>query len=199
MAMNPARFSQLLLSTQFVVWVIYGVLAGMGHWPIGVAFGLLASICLLALEASRHIKVKVMDWILLSYFVLAAIATFVIRSAMFPAYSSVIIWVLYAGVSWASILLGAPFTLQYARESTPPEHWQSPGFIRANQVITLAWCIAFTVNILLVTVALNPRDYPLLSGVLAPILMMAAASIFTSRYTKLTRADAQAAGLAKEA
>lgn len=130
--MSPERFSRLLLSTQFVVWVIYGVLAGMGHWPIGVAFGLLASVCLLALEAGRHIQLKVMDWILLSYFVLAAIATFVVRSAMFPVYSSVIIWVLYAGVSWTSILLGTPFTFQYARESTPPEHWQNPGFIRAN-------------------------------------------------------------------
>jgi hypothetical protein len=59
--MSSARFSQLLLSTQFVVWVIYGVLAGMGHWPAGVAFGLLASGCLLALEASRHIKVKLMS------------------------------------------------------------------------------------------------------------------------------------------
>ncbi len=78
--MSPARFSRLLLSTQFVIWVIYGVLAGMGHWPMGVAFGLLASVCLLALQASRGIKLKLMDWILLSYFVLAAIATFVVRS-----------------------------------------------------------------------------------------------------------------------
>jgi uncharacterized membrane protein len=187
MAMSSSRFSQLLLSTQFVIWVIYGVLAGMGHWPVGVAFGLLASACLLALEASRHIKIKLLDWVLLGYFVLAAIATFVVRSASFPTYSSVIIWVLYAGVSWGSILLGAPFTLQYARESAPPEHWQSPGFIRANQVISRVWSLAFVINIVLVTIALNPRDYPLLSGVLAPILMMAAASIFTSRYTKITR------------
>jgi hypothetical protein len=87
--------------------------------------------------------------------------------------------------------LGAPFTLQYARESAPPEHWQSPGFIRANQLISRVWGIAFVVNIVLVTIALNPRDYPLLSGVGAPLLTMAAASIFTSRYTKMTRERAQ--------
>lgn len=70
----------------------------MRHWPVGVAFGLLASSCLLALEASRHIKVKLLDWVLLGYFVLAAIAMFGVHSATFPVYSSVIIWILYAGL-----------------------------------------------------------------------------------------------------
>lgn len=191
MPMSPARFSQLLLSTQFVIWVIYGVLAGMGHWSAGVAFGLLASVCLLALQASRRIKLKLMDWTLLGYFILAAIATFVVRSTTFPKYSSVIIWALYAGVSWGSILFGAPFTVQYARESAPPERWHTSGFIRANQIMSIVWSIAFAVNIVLVTVALNPRDYPLLSGVGAPILIMVAASIFTSRYTRIIRERAQ--------
>jgi len=165
----------------------------MGHWSAGVVFGFLASACLLALEASRHIKVKLMDWVLLGYFMLAVIATFVVRSVAFPTYSSVIIWVLYAGVSWASILFGAPFTLQYARESAPPERWQSPGFLRANQIISLGWSLAFTLNIVLVTIALNPRDYPLLSGVGAPILTMVGASIFTSRYTRAVQERAKQA------
>ena len=191
MPMSPARLSKLLLPTQFVIWVIYGVLAGIRHWPVGVAFGLLASACLLAFQASRGIKLKLLDWTLLGYFILAAIATFVVRSTTFPKYSSVIIWVLYAGVSWGSILFGAPFTVQYARESAPPEHWHSSGFIRGNQVMSVVWSIAFTVNIVLATVALNPRDYPLLSGVGAPFLSMVAASIFTARYTKIIRARAQ--------
>ncbi|MGC2111514.1 MAG: hypothetical protein WA655_18505 [Candidatus Korobacteraceae bacterium] len=190
MAMSAARFSQLFLPASFVVWVIYGVLAGIGHWSAGVAFGLLASVCLLALEASRHINVKLLDWTLLAYFVLASIATFLVRSAEFPIYASIVIWVLYAGVAWASILFGAPFTLQYAHESTPAEHWQAPGFLRANLVITLVWAIAFSVNVVLVTIALNPKAYPLLIGVLAPLLTMGAASIFTTRYTKITRARA---------
>jgi hypothetical protein len=28
-----------------------------------------------------------------------------------------------------SILIGKPFTLQYARKSTPPEQWDEPGFV----------------------------------------------------------------------
>lgn len=191
--MSAARFSQIFLSSQFVVWVIYGVLSGMGHWSAGVAFGLVASVFLLSLEATRHIKVKLMDWVLLGYFVLATIATFLVRSAGFPTYSSVVIWVLYAGVAWASIAFAAPFTLQYARESAPPDRWQSPGFLHANRVITMFWALAFLANVVLVTIALTPRYNSLWIAVVAPILTMVIASIFTSRYTRMVRERARQA------
>ena len=185
--MSADRLSRLILKLQFVVWVGYGFLAGLRRWPEGVAFGLLASIGLLSLEASRHIKVKLMDWVLLGYFVIAAIATFLVRSAAFPAYSSVVIWGLYAAVTWASIVVGTPFSLQYARESAPPGSWHTLGFLRANQVISVVWGLGFSLNIVLAAIALNPRNKPLLVGVLAPLVIMGVAGIFTTRYTKITR------------
>lgn len=33
----------------------------------------------------------------------------------------------------ASLLIGTPFTLQYAREETPPEIWGQPEFLRTNR------------------------------------------------------------------
>jgi len=191
--MSPERFSRVVLSLQFVVWVGYGVLAGMGHWPAAVFLGLVASLGLLALEVRRKIKVKLMDWVLLAYFGIAAIATFLLRSAAFPVYSPIVIWLLYAGVTWVSILLGAPFTLQYARESAPRERWQTPGFLRANRTISLFWGAAFVANIALVTLALNPRYKSLWIAVAAPILTMVIASIFTSWYTRRVRTQAQRA------
>jgi hypothetical protein len=185
--MSADRFSHLLLGMQFVVWVVYGFLAALRHWPAGVAFGVLASIGLLSLEASRHIKVKLLDWVLLGYFVIAAIATFLIRSAAFPAYSSVVIWALYAGVTWVSIIVGVPFSLQYARESAPPESWNTLGFLHANWVISMVWGLAFSVNIVLASIALNPRNKPLVVGVLVPLLIMGGTGVFTARYTKITR------------
>ena len=185
--MSADRFSRMILKMQFVVWVVYGFLAGLRRWPAGVAFGVLASIGLLSLEASRHIKVKLMDWVLLGYFVIAAIATFLIRSAAFPTYSSVVIWGLYAAVTWASIIVGAPFSLQYARESAPPESWHTLAFLRANWVISMVWGLAFSVNIVLASIALNPRNRPLVVGVLAPLLTMGVATIFTIWYTKISR------------
>ncbi len=107
--MSAERLSSFVLSASFVIWVVYGTLQGMRHWPAAVIFGFLASTGLLVFAASQHVRVKLLDWILLAYFAIAAIATFVVRSAGFPAFSSVVIWVLYAAVTWISILVGAVY------------------------------------------------------------------------------------------
>lgn len=186
-AMSKEQFSELMLLAGFGIWVVYGFLAGMGRWPAAVACGLIAGIALVLLEAGRHIEIKLLDWTVVAYFALAAIATFLLRANTFPLYSPIVIWTLYAGVSWTSLLVGAPFSLQYARESVPPEHWSHPEFLAANRTISLVWSAAFTVNIALVSLAVVPYFKSLLLAVGAPLLMMASCAVFTSRYKKIAR------------
>ena len=186
-SMSGNRRSLLVLGSSFAIWVIYGVLAGTGHWPLGVLTGLAASVLLLLLAARLHLRIKLLDWTLLGYFLLAAYATFLAPSARFPVYSSVVVWVLYATVTWLSILLGVPFSLEYARESAPSELWHRPEFLRANVIISVVWGVAFATNIVLVVLALNPRNKPLLIGVIAPFLIMGATSLFTSFYVGTAR------------
>jgi hypothetical protein len=45
----------------------------------------------------------------------------------------------------ASVVVGRPFTLQYAREQVAPALWDSADFVRTNYVITGAWALAFAV------------------------------------------------------
>jgi hypothetical protein len=44
-----------------------------------------------------------------------------------------------------SLAIGAPFTLQYARERVPKEYWASPLFLATNPRITGVWGAAFAV------------------------------------------------------
>ena len=44
-----------------------------------------------------------------------------------------------------SLVIGKPFTLQYAREQVAREFWSSPQFLAANRLITAAWAGAFAV------------------------------------------------------
>jgi hypothetical protein len=193
--MSAERFSRILLVAGFGIWVVYGFLAGMRHWPAAVAFGLAAGIGLVLLEAGRHIAIKLLDWTIVAYFGIAAIATFLLRSAAFPLYSSVVIWTLYAVVTWVSIFSGAPFSLQYARESAPREHWQSPAFLRTNYIISTVWGVGFLINLGLVTMALLPRCNSIWLAVAAPLLVMGSASVFTARYTKISKQQAEQAAL----
>jgi hypothetical protein len=184
--MSPERVSRLVLSVSFAIWVVYGTLAGFGLWPVAVGVGLAAGLLLIAV-ASRYVAVKLMDWILLAYFSLAAVATFAIPSAGFKTYSSLIVWVLYAAGAWGSILIGQPFTLQYARESAPPERWQTAGFLRANRIITTVWGLAFTANLGFVALGLDPVFSSLWIAVAMPLLSLFAASTFSKRYLRRVR------------
>jgi uncharacterized membrane protein len=46
-------------------------------------------------------------------------------------------------IAWGSLLVGTPFTIQYAREQVAPELWHSPAFVRVNQCITAVWGLNF--------------------------------------------------------
>ncbi len=191
--MSAERFSRFLLLASFGLWVVYGFLAGMRHWPAAVAFGLAAGMGLVLLEKGRHLAIKLLDWTIVAYFAIAAIATFLLHVAGFPVYSPVVIWLLYAVVTWVSIFSGAPFSLQYARESAPPEHWQSPAFLRANYIISIVWGWGFLINLGLVTIALLPRYKSFWLTVAAPLMVMGAATVFTSRYTRISQQRVQQA------
>ncbi len=47
-----------------------------------------------------------------------------------------------------SLVIGRPFTLQYAKEQTPPEVWTRPAFMRINNAITAVWAGSFALFVL---------------------------------------------------
>ncbi len=87
-----------------------------------------------------------------------------------------------------SVVLRRPFTLQYAREQTPPEMWDRPEFIRANYVITAVWALAFGVMVAADLVMLGWPDVPMRVGIIATILALVGAIKFTSWYPERLQA-----------
>jgi hypothetical protein len=82
----------------------------------------------------------------------------------------------------ASLLLGRPFTLQYAREQVAPEIWGSRQFIRVNTVITAAWAVAFLVMVVAEFALLYVPEFPHRIGVIGIILALVGAFKFTAWY-----------------
>lgn len=90
----------------------------------------------------------------------------------------------------ASLAVGRPFTLQYAREQTDSTIWETPEFKRVNVVITAAWAVAFAIIVVaeyaVVTVpGMSPR-----LGVWAIIGSLAGAFWFTGWYPEQAKKDA---------
>jgi hypothetical protein len=81
-----------------------------------------------------------------------------------------------------SLIVGRPFTIQYARETVPQELWASPQFLRTNQVITLVWLAAFAVIIVADLILLRMPDVPHKVSVLLTIGALYAAFKFSMAY-----------------
>lgn len=165
-----------------VAWIVYGALSAHGHW-IGAALGALAvAIAIVAHEYSRH-AVKIMDCTTVGFFVFALAMTIVTGPWLFRNYNIFIPWTVFAVVAWTTLLIGFPFTIQYAREQAPREAWDHPQFMRLNVILTVVWGAILSMNALLGVIALI-TGHLLLLGLVLPISLMLLGFVFSAKYPK---------------
>jgi hypothetical protein len=106
-------------------------------------------------------------------------------------------------IALGSILVGRPFVLGYAKQGTPPEVWDNPGFLRTVTVITWVWVAAFavmTVSALIPPIvdgdsALRDEDDTLsiIFYWVIPIIALVGAIWFSKWYPERSRARVQVA------
>ena len=90
----------------------------------------------------------------------------------------------------ASLAIGRPFTLQYAREQVAPEFWGSRSFIRTNYVITAVWALAFAVMIIAELALLYVPQLPRHVGIVVLALALVGAIKFTGWYPEHVKSRA---------
>ncbi len=92
-------------------------------------------------------------------------------------------------VSLGSMLVGRPFTMQYAVESVPAEIAAMPGFSRANYVITAAWTAATLLMLLANAAILYVPGLPIWLGLAVAFAARNSAVFFTKWYSAHRRAQ----------
>jgi len=144
-------FTARSVFSNFGPWIVYGLLAVTGHAPLAYVGDLIASLCQTAPQW-RARRLKIMDGVTLVFFLAGAVSTLAFHSSLFPRTGSVLIWGTFALIAWGSLLAGAPFTAEYARDAVPPEYWADPAFRRVNAIITAVWGAVFVINAVLAVV-----------------------------------------------
>jgi hypothetical protein len=90
-------------------------------------------------------------------------------------------------VSVGSILVGRPFTMQYAIESVPSEIAAMPGFSRANYIITAVWTAASLLMTLANAAVLYVPGLPIWLGLAVTFAARNSAVYFTRWYPEYRR------------
>ncbi len=82
----------------------------------------------------------------------------------------------------ASMAVGRPFTMQYAREQVNPELWNTSEFRRINYMISGVWALAFAVMVITELALLYSPNLPPRVGIIVIILALVGAVKFTGWY-----------------
>jgi hypothetical protein len=86
-----------------------------------------------------------------------------------------------------SLVIGRPFTMQYARERVSEEYWNSPQFFATSRLIAIVWAVAFAVLVAADAAAEYVPAIPVRVDVWVSIAALAGAFSFTNWYPKVAR------------
>jgi len=168
----------------FLPWLVFWVLLSYGKLFPAIIVALAASIVAIVMERMSGRSFKILQIGTLAVFVVFATVAAFLDRAWLAHWIRLMSNAALTLIVLISILIGKPFTIQYARQSVPKEHWASAEFLRANYVITWVWFVAFVVN----TAAsglnhLIPSINVLVNWIIAICPLLVAAK-FTAWYSK---------------
>lgn len=130
-------------------WILMAVIAGPGRFEESAAAALGLVLLTLWVGTRRGVAVHSLEVLSVGYFV-------VLVGLGLVAPDSVVDWlqlwsgelsnIVLACFAVGTLIARRPFTMAYAKDTTPSEHWDTEVFRRINFAITGAWAGAFVVS-----------------------------------------------------
>ena len=130
----------------FLPWILYFILVGTTRHQHEVAI-IVALAATVLFDFHELKKGFILPWGSVIFFSFLFIVTIIFSLEWFEAHANILANTGLASIVWISLLINKPFTLQYAREQVAKAYWNTPIFIRINQMITMVWGISFLIAI----------------------------------------------------
>jgi hypothetical protein len=184
----------------FTPWVALSLLMGPSRFELAAGVALAMSIFFVLADMVRRRSLKLLgmvDVVCFALFLGAGVIVTVSQKNWLETWFGEISNIILVVVVLGSMLARVPFTIQYAKEETPRDHWSSPLFIRINYIITGAWGVAFLISAIAGYYgdAVLKNDNNIWTGWIIQIGADLVAVQFTSWYPRYAQARAVAAGL----
>ncbi len=162
MSPKPSRLRSLLSQpfVGFAPWILLSVVEGPHRVTLAAVLACALALLLFLLGLATGMRPKLLEVSAVVFFAALALASALAGAgaqSWLGLWSSELSNLMVALIALLSIAFRSPFTLQYARESTERQYWQTPLFRRINYVITAVWAAAF----LLIAVSGYIGDGPL--------------------------------------
>ena len=171
-------FLKLLLA--FAPWLSFLIIAqgSLFRLELGLCVALGLSIVMGVLRLHRGLIL----WVGLAFFAAATVLVVVFKNMWTVQYMGVLANGSLALGTWAGIVMGKPFTLDYSKDHTDPALWNSPLFLRTNNIIASVWGSAFTLNALLAWLKMKQLFFSELTYELISYALLIGVAVFTQWY-----------------
>lgn len=183
MAVEPMQFLKLLLS--FAPWLAFLLIAhdSLLRVKIGLVVAFVLSVVLGVAKVNRGLVL----WVSLAFFAFASVSVIALNNLWTVRYMGVLANGTLAAAMWFSVLVGKPFTLEYAKEHADPSLWKSAAFLRVNNVIASVWGASLTVNAAIAFVKMRTQlELEIVYDVLSYAALLGAVA-FTTWYPGFAR------------
>ena len=131
----------LYILVSFIPWIIYWVLCGFGS-SLGIIIPFVFSVLLLWPQICRR-SFNLMDLTSVFYFSLALLGTFAFNLDAFLVNSGFLGYFVLFLMSFFSLIIKQPYTLQVSKRDYPEIYWRDKSFLIVNHVITAVWAVIF--------------------------------------------------------
>jgi hypothetical protein len=171
----------------FLGWIVFLLLPTDGWEPLRRA--VVISLVVSVVSSWKQLRGGfVLAWATVAFFVLCAVSFYVFEWVWLAKHMAIVANAVLAGIIWFTVLIGKPFTLQYARADLPPERWNDENLVRGCRTIAIFWG-----SLLLVPVVFNvfrhsyPNALPDMVYFSMSIFCIVFGTIFTRLYIHLSR------------
>jgi len=175
----------------FMPWLLFLFLSG----PTLASLERSIIICLLASVIFNFGELRkgfILQWGTLFFFMACAITVNFSHSMFVAKNMGIISNGFLAGLIWGTVLIGKPFTLQYARADLPKEQWGDPALIHSCRFIAIIWALLLTFSALVAYFkVLKPTFYPDWIYFVISMGVMLGGTVFTSVYKKHRRSQSR--------
>ena len=171
----------------FAPFIAFFILVRLATPLAGLVAAAIVSLALCGRMLLRHEAVKILEIGSFILFAALALGTLVFDWSWTLATVRLAVDTGLLAIVLASLAIGRPFTLQYARERVSAEFWDTPTFKATNRVITGVWAAAFAVLIAADLVAAYVPSIPVRLAVWVSVAALVGAFWFTGWYPEVVR------------